>query len=353
MSQNFLKLYSSNSEPDSAFFLNEGSVFLYASNNDKYSIKGQNLIIGSTELIMKHILGENTLRLETAVTTANSSIKRIPHEKFVSNINSFSFLINTSIVLAKQVLLTNKIINRNMDALDGNDRMLRDLSIKYYKGVAGLTKEYDKRKLPWINDILKKHITSLNFKRGEAFCKSQESLTVESSNMLSDRMIEYPRGSAICEENTAGEELYILQAGSIDVEIGGNRVATIDKKGTVFGEMALLLNEKRTATLRAKNNTVITKITKSELKMVCEKENDLLKNIAFSLAQKHYFNLIKIEAVNKSLIEHALVDDQGEEKKANQAERLKLDILKLKNDLSDAIYKKDAGYLQPIVDELT
>ena len=46
------------------------------------------------------------------------------------------------------------------------------------------------------------------------------------------------------------------QAGSIDVEIGGNRVATIDKKGTVFGEMALLLNEKRSATLRAKNNTV-------------------------------------------------------------------------------------------------
>jgi len=352
MSQNFLKLYSSNSEPDSAFFLNEGSVFMYASNNDKYSIKGQNLIIGSTELIMKHILGENTLRLETAVTTANSTIKRIPHDKFISSINSFSFLINTSIVLAKQVLLTNKIINKNMDALDGSDRLLKDLSIKYYKGVADLSKEFDKRKLPWINEILKKHITSLNYKRGEAFCKSQESLTVESSNMLSDKMIEYPRGSAICEENSAGEELYILQAGSIDVEIGGNRVATIDKKGTVFGEMALLLNEKRTATLRAKNNTVVTKIMKSELKEICEKDNDLLKNVAFSLAQKHYFNIIKISAVNKSLIEHALDAEPGEDKKVNQAERLKLDISKLKNDLADAVYKKDADYLQPIVDEL-
>lgn len=352
MPQDFIKLYSHNSEPDSAFFLNEGSVFLYASNNDKYSIKGQNLIIGSTELIMKHIIGEKTLRLETAVTTASSSIKRIPYEKFLSSINSFSFLINTSIVLAKQVLLTNRIINKNMDALDGNDRLIKDLSIKYYRGVAALSREYEKRKIPWINDILKKHLVSLNFKRGEAFFKSQESLTVESSSMLSDRMIEYPRGSAICEENTAGEELYILQAGSIDVEIGGNRVATIDKKGTVFGEMALLLNEKRTATLRAKNNTVITKIMKSELKEICEKESDLLKNIAYSLAQKHYFNIIKINTVNKSLIEHALDENEGDDKKINHVEKLKLDISKLKNELEDAIYKKDADYLQPVADEL-
>ncbi len=352
MTRDFLKLYSANSDPDNAFFLNEGGVFLYASNTDKYSIKGKNLIVGSTELIMKHILREDTLRLETAVTTSNSVIKRIPADKFIKSIDSFSFLINTSIVLAKQVLLTNKIINKNMDALEGNNRLFKDLSIKYYKGVSALSKEYDKRKLPWINEILKKHITSLSFKRGEAFCKSQESITIESTNILSDRMIEYPRGSAICEENTVGEELYILQAGSIDVEIGGNRVATIDKKGTVFGEMALLLNEKRTATLRAKNNTVITKILKTELKGLCEKENGLLKNITYSLAQKHYFNIIKISAVNRSLIENALDSGKEEDKKINQVEKLKLDISKLKNDLDDAIYKKKAEYLQPIVDEI-
>ena len=91
---------------------------------------------------------------------------------------------------------------------------------------------------------------------------------------------------------------------------------------------------------------------KSELMEICEKDNDLLKNVAFSLAQKHYINIIKISAVNKTLIEHALDAEPGEDKKVNQAERLKLDISKLKNDLSDAVYKKDAGYLQPIVDEL-
>ena len=182
--------------------------------------------------------------------------------------SNFSFLINTSIVLAKQVLLTNKIINKNIDALEGKEKQMRELSIQFYKAVFKLSQEYEKRKLPWINDVLKKYFTSLNYKRGEAFFKSQDSITIESSSRLSDKMIEFPRGSIICEENTAGEEMYILQAGAIDVEIGGNRVATIDKKGTVIGEMALLLNEKRTATLKAKNNAVITVIKKKELQLL-------------------------------------------------------------------------------------
>lgn len=351
MSQDLIKLYSANSEPDCAYFLSEGVVYFYASSVDKYAIKGKNLIVGSTELIMNHLLSEKTGRIETAVAPKGSDIKKIPTEKFLSSMSSFSFLINASIVLAKQVLLTNRIINKNIEILDGKDKLLREISIKYYKAVSSLNSEYEKRKLPWINDILKKHLTSLNYKRGEAFFKSQDSLTIESAGKLSDRMVEYPRGSVICEENTTGEEMYILQAGSIDVEIGGNRVATIDRAGTVFGEMALLLNEKRTATLRAKNNAVITVIKKAELKDVYEKQNDILTNIALSLAQRHYYNLVKLNSVNKSLVEQNLDDGNDPEKKAGQVEKISMDLSKLRNDLSDAVFKKKADFLQAILDE--
>lgn len=352
MSEEFTKLYTVNSEPDCAYFLSSGSIFMYASNADKYAIKGNNLIIGSTELIMNHLLNQKTPRIETAVASKDASVKKISIEKFISGMETFSFLINASIVLAKQVLLTNKIINKNIESLEGKEKQMRELSIKYYKAVFKLNQEYEKRKLPWLNDLVKKYFTSLNYKRGEAFCRSQDSITIESSNQLSDKMIEYPRGSIICEENTAGEEMYILQTGSIDVEIGGNRVATIDKQGTVIGEMALLLNEKRTATLKAKNNTVITVIKKKELKEVCEKQSDLLKNVTYSLAQKHYYNIIKISTVNRSLIDQHLNNDGGEDKTLSQVERLKSDLAKLKNDVSETIYKKDAEFLKPVLEEL-
>ncbi len=325
---------------------------MYASNMDKYAIKGNNLIIGSTELIMNHLLNQKTPRIETAIASKDACVKKISIEKFISGMETFSFLINASIVLAKQVLLTNKIINKNIDSLEGKEKQMRELSMKYYKAVFKLNQEYEKRKLPWMNDLVKKYFTSLNYKRGEAFCRSQDSITIESSNQLSDKMIEYPRGSIICEENTAGEEMYILQTGSIDVEIGGNRVATIDKQGTVIGEMALLLNEKRTATLKAKNNTVITVIKKKELKEVCEKQSDLLKNVTYSLAQKHYYNIIKISTVNKSLIDQHLDNDGGEDKSISQIERLKSDLAKLKNDIGEVIYKKDAEFLKPVLEEL-
>lgn len=352
MSEDFIRLYAVNSIPDAAYLLNSGSVYIYASNIDKYAIKGQNLIIGSTELIMNNLLGQETQRIETAIALKDSSVKKISIEKFITGMQNFSFQLNASIVLAKQVLLTNKIINKNIETLEGKEKQLREMSVKYYRAVSLLNKEYEKRKLPWINEILKKHHTSLNYKRGEAFFRSQESITIEASNRLSDRMIEYPRGSVICEENTAGEEMYILQAGVIDVEIGGNKVATIDRKGTVIGEMALLLNEKRTATLRAKNNIVITLIKKSELKDVCEKQDDLLKNITCSLAQKHYFNIIKLSSVNKSLIDQHLDNEDSEDKTISQVERLRSDMNKLKNELSDIVYKKDAEYLKPVIDEL-
>ncbi len=352
MAEEFTKLYTVNSDPDCAYFLNTGSVYLYASNMDKYAIKGQNLIVGSTELIMNHLLNQQTLRIETAIASKDSTVKKIPIEKFISGMENFSFLINASIVLAKQVLLTNKIINKSIGALEGKEKQQREMSIQFYKAVFKISKEYEKRKLPWLNDLVKKNITSLNYKRGEAFCRSQDSITIESSNQLSDKMTEFPRGSIICEENTTGEEMYILQAGSIDVEIGGNSVATIDKKGTVIGEMALLLNEKRTATLKAKNNTVITIIKKKDLKEICEKQDDLLKSITYSLAQKHYYNIIKISAVNKSLVDQTLNNEGGEDKNVNQVERLRADLGKLKNELADIIYKKDADFLKPIIEEM-
>lgn len=351
MSSEFIKLYTINSPPDNAYFLQEGNVYFYASNMDKYSVKGNNLIIGSTEIILTHILSMQTERMESAVSTGESSIKKISVNKFLEGMESFPFLMNTSIVLAKQVLLTNRIINKNIDQLEGVEKIIRDLAITYYRAVSAVNTEYEKRKLPWLNDILKKHLTTLTYKRGEAFCKSQQSITVETSHHLSESMVEYPRGSIICSEGTSGEEMYILQAGSIDVEIKGNKVATIDQPGTVFGEMALLLNETRTATLRANNNTVITVIKKKMLKQICEKDGDLLKSVAVSLARRHYFNIIKINTVNKALIERDLNNCSGEgDNKPGQVDKIRLDLGKLKNEISEAAYKKNADFLNSVIE---
>src|SRR4030042_2605979 len=82
-SGNFIKLYAATGAVDSAFFLSEGTVYFYASNVDKYAISGKNLIIGSTEIIMKHLLGVDTDRIETAVAEGGSAGKKIPADQFL------------------------------------------------------------------------------------------------------------------------------------------------------------------------------------------------------------------------------------------------------------------------------
>ncbi|MCP4135142.1 MAG: cyclic nucleotide-binding domain-containing protein [bacterium] len=354
MTQNFIKLYSTSSEPDCAFLLSHGSVFFYASEMDKYAIKGNNLIVGATEVIMNHMLNESTERMETAVADPDSSIKRMPVEKFISGMNSYSFILNVSMVLAKQVLLTNRIINKNLSELSGDENETRKLSIQYYSIVDSLKDEWDKRKLPWLKDLVKKFEVSLVYKRGEAYFRSSEPTKIEAATQLTKNLVEYPRGTVICEENTSGEEMYILQSGTIDVLINENKVAAIEEPGTVSGEMALLLGEKRTATLKAKNNVVLTRITKKDLKEIAKKENsqeesNILQGVSFALAKRHYYNTVKIGSINKSILEQALAEEDGS-KKPSQLQNTKKELRSLKNALTTIAMEKKVDFLDKLLD---
>lgn len=60
----------------------------------------------------------------------------------------------------------------------------------------------------------------------------------------------YAAGEAICREGEPGEEMFYLSAGTVRVVKGGREVGRL-QPGDVFGEMAMLLEEKRTATVEA------------------------------------------------------------------------------------------------------
>lgn len=351
MASSYIKLYSLNDDPDTGYLLNEGSVYFFVSEMDKYVIKGKNLIVGATEIIMNRMADAAVRRMETAVTDRESVVKKLPVEKFLAGMNSYSFALNVSMVIAKQVALTNSIINKSMNTLTGDLNKNREASIEYFILVDRLKGEYAKRKIPWLSELISRYETSLIFKRGEAFYRSSEPTRITTTTNLSDKMVEYPTGSVICAEDTSGEEMFILESGSIEVKIRDNRVATIEEKGTFFGEMALLLGEKRAATLIAKNNVVVTKITKENLKEISEQQGDFLKILTVSLAKKHYYNIIKIEGINQTLIEKSV--DEGEAKSGKVPESLKTrgELQKLKHDIGEMARLKKADFMDTILKE--
>ncbi len=348
-----MKLYAATGAADSVFFLSEGSVYFYLSNVDKYAISGKNLIVGSTEIIMKKFLGTDSGRIETAVADGGSDIKKISLEKFIAGLSNYSFALNAAMVLAKQVMLTNKILQKNLKDLEGEESKMREYATAYYSIVGRLKQEYDKRRLPWLKELVEQYDGTLTSKKGEAYVKSSEPSTMTVAASLSDKEIEYQRGSVICEENTPGDELFILKSGAIDLFLNGSKISMIDQPGTVIGEMALLLGENRAATLKAKNTVIMTRVRKNDLKEVAEKQDDFLLNIAMTLARRHYYNVARIETVNKSLAEQLLDREAaGGDKKAMLSRRAHHDLTLLKNRLEDVVMEKKADFLQDLVDSL-
>jgi len=352
MSDHFIRLYNEAAEPGEAFFLESGRVFFYPNTTDKYAINGKKLIFGATEILISRLGATPTGRIETAITTTDSSIKRMPSEKLIAGLENFSFVLNVAMVTARQVLLTNQIISANLNLLEGDAKKTRQVSIDYFLIVERLREEFHKRKYPWLNEIVKKFELNLTCKKGEAYNRSSEPVKITETHNLSDKMIEYDRGSVICEENTTGEEMYILQSGTIEVVIGGNTVATIEEPGSVSGEMALLLGEKRTATLRAKNGVVLTKITKEDLKEAAARQQGLMKGIALSLAKRHYYNVLKIQNISEQAMEQAIESEASEQSKIPPIQLARKDLAALKNHILDATHGKDVSFMEDLINSI-
>ena len=114
--------------------------------------------------------------------------------------------------------------------------------------------------------------------------------------------------------------------------------------GMSLGEIALLLGENRSATLRAMNNVVLTKISQKDLKDISGSESPLFFEIAKSLSQKHINNIASIHSINESVISRNLgFDDEELRKKKQNDQRAEMELSSLKKVVSDAFFKKDPG----------
>jgi CRP-like cAMP-binding protein len=348
MSGQYLRLYQEGTEPSDAYLLAGGGALFFLTDVDKYSIQGQNIIIGGTEVLLDKVLGLRTFRLETALAESSAQIKRIPAEKFIAGLSQVSFLINVAMVLAKQVVLTNQIISRYEHSLHGKERDRQKVCLEYYKIVRDVKEVNTKRMLPWLKEFITKYETSLIYREGEALSRTAEPVRITSVTHLTDKMAEYPKDSLLCEEGTDGAELFILQSGTIDVLVKGNPVATISEQGTPIGEIALLIGEKRSATLKARNNVVVTRIRKNEIKEVAEREIGVVQSIAHSLGKKHFQNVHRVRDLTGKSIEKEIADNSGQAKSAMKFTNAQTELSSVRNAFSELVFRKNESFLKEI-----
>ncbi len=99
--------------------------------------------------------------------------------------------------------------------------------------------------------------------------------------------ITLPKGTELCRVGDIGRALYFINKGEIDVRIGGQNVARI-RSGEIVGEIAVLLKEtpQRTASLKAREDCVITTISVLDFNNTVMEHPNILVSLGFTMARR-------------------------------------------------------------------
>lgn len=94
----------------------------------------------------------------------------------------------------------------------------------------------------------------------------------------------FPGGREIVVEGQPGEELFVVIRGRVAIEKGGVEIAEL-RMGGHFGEMGLIDNAPRSATVRATEPTRVMVITRSDLMNLMKRESILAVKLLWSFVQ--------------------------------------------------------------------
>ena len=97
------------------------------------------------------------------------------------------------------------------------------------------------------------------------------SLTPQAISEVADKMDlrKYSAGEEIIRQGDTGQDFFVIGKGEVDVEIDGKWVNTLGK-GAFFGEVSLIKQQPRNATVRAKTDVACFILTKEEFQSVID-----------------------------------------------------------------------------------
>lgn len=92
--------------------------------------------------------------------------------------------------------------------------------------------------------------------------------------LYSSSIIECDPGDVVIEEGGSGSRIYILMAGAVDVAKNGEILASFSNTGDIFGELAALGDEMRSATVKANSKSFLLAVDQKFLHDIKPREEN-------------------------------------------------------------------------------
>ena len=126
--------------------------------------------------------------------------------------------------------------------------------------------------------------TKLEMLRGVPLFAAMKQRDLEAVERLADT-VDLPAGQTLMRQGATGNEMFVIASGSVSVDRNGNEVATLGP-GEVVGEMALLSEGPRLATVTTLEPTTVFVLGHREFHTLLEDSSELRQCIFDSLAKR-------------------------------------------------------------------
>lgn len=131
--------------------------------------------------------------------------------------------------------------------------------------------------------------------------------------------VKFNEGDIIFCEFETGEEMYVIKEGKVRIsKIQNDKEKTIDiiGPGEMFGEMALIDNDRRTATIIAETDVVLIRVDKNNFEMLIKNNPQwalkLLKNFSRRIYDaKRKLRILSIKDVDTRVLETLIMLAEG------------------------------------------
>lgn len=144
----------------------------------------------------------------------------------------------------------------------------------------------------------------------------------------SSSLLQCDPGDIIIQEGSIDTRIYVLLSGELEVRVGGKKVAAIARPGDVFGELALVNQDKRAASVIAGGRALCLAVDQKFLQDMHPREEDpafhaaLFEFVARLVAKKLDATSRRLAEVEKELraLKEATASDQASPSVAEGAE---------------------------------
>lgn len=209
--------------------------------------------------------------------------------------------LSISLNLSKYIKDTNARLGLYTQFLNAIRKTVDDHLLYFYQKSKEVGDLYDQTHFGWAKTIYDKTKSHICYGMGEGVSKGQDVVSsappppppapTEGAPALAGGK-EFKAGETLCREGEEGREIFILQTGTLEIQIGGRKVAEIKDRGAVIGEVAVLAGyasrkfENRSASIIAREPSTVIVIDGSKLEAVITANPQLILFITKVLSER-------------------------------------------------------------------